>query len=215
MISVLYPIWYELRESLMQYLLVCPVYLLLECLLCRRYRRKGISYGKGFVIGWQLLMVLLITMFSFTGTAGLEDVLRFGTSMIQEDSICSVIADRLTLEMLLNVLLFIPLGVVLPLLWDNHGVLQNVICGFLLSMLIEFSQLFNFHATDINDLLMNTAGSFLGYIIFLVFFRKVTVLQAQTSDKLTIAGLGSMMLAFAVYFLLASPISITLLSWLY
>ncbi|MCD8356861.1 MAG: VanZ family protein [Clostridia bacterium] len=211
MISVLYALWSELWESLMHYLLACPVYLLLEWLLCRLYRRKGISYGKGFVVGWQLLMVLLITMFSFTGTAGLEDILRFGTSMIQESSICGVIADKLTLEMLLNILLFIPLGVVLPLLWDNHGVLQNVICGFLLSMLIEFSQLFNFHATDINDLLMNTAGILLGYMIFLVFFRKITVFQAHTSDKLIIAGLGSIMLAFAVYFLLASPIWTTLL----
>ena len=100
----------------------------------------------------------------------MEDVWRFGTSLLANDGICATVADRLTAEMLLNLLLFVPLGVLLPLLWNNHGALQNVVCGFLLSMLIECSQLFNHRASDINDLLMNTIGICLGYGIFLLFF---------------------------------------------
>ena len=50
-------------ESLLQYAVVCPIFFLLEWLLCRLYRRQGIAYGKGFVVGWQLLMLLLTAMF--------------------------------------------------------------------------------------------------------------------------------------------------------
>ncbi|MDO4287220.1 MAG: VanZ family protein [Eubacteriales bacterium] len=200
MISVFY-----LGQILLDYLIVCPVFLLLEWILCRIYRRQGIAYSRGFVIGWQLLALLLTAMFSVTGTAGVDDVIRFGTSMIQKQEIYMQLSDQLTAEMLLNVLLFIPLGVMLPLLWNNCGFLQTVGTGFLLSGLIELSQLFNFRATDINDLLMNTIGVLLGYVIFLLFFRRVTVCLADTSDTITIAGWGSCLLAFAVYALLASP----------
>lgn len=202
-------------ESLLQYAVVCPIFFLLEWLLCRLYRRQGIAYGKGFVVGWQLLMLLLTAMFCFTGTAGVEDVWRFGTSLLANDGICATVADRLTAEMLLNLLLFVPLGVLLPLLWNNHGALQNVVCGFLLSMLIECSQLFNHRASDINDLLMNTIGICLGYGIFLLFFRRMAVFQAQTADKLTIAAMGSIGLAFACYVLLASPLWTWMLMRLY
>ena len=139
----------------------------------------------------------------------------FGTSLLANDGICATVADRLTAEMLLNLLLFVPLGVLLPLLWNNHGALQNVVCGFLLSMLIECSQLFNHRASDINDLLMNTIGICLGYGIFLLFFRRMAVFQAQTADKLTIAAMGSIGLAFACYVLLASPLWTWLLMRLY
>ena len=209
------PVLFHGLESLLQYAVVCPVFLLLEWLLCRLYRRQGIAYGKGFVVGWQLLMLLLTAMFCFTGTAGVEDVWRFGTSLLANDGICATVADRLTAEMLLNLLLFVPLGVLLPLLWNNHGALQNVVCGFLLSMLIECSQLFNHRASDINDLLMNTIGICLGYGIFLLFFRRMAVFQAQTADKLTIAAMGSIGLAFICYVLLASPLWTWLLMRLY
>lgn len=200
------PVLFHGLESLLQYVVACPVFLLLEWLLCRLYRRQGIAYGKGFVIGWQLLMLLLTAMFCFTGTAGVEDVLRFGTSLLAKDGICATVADHLTAEMVLNVLLFVPLGVLLPLLWNNHGLLQNVASGFLLSMLIEGSQLFNYRSSDINDLLMNTAGMCLGYGIFLLFFHRTEVCQAKAADKLTIAAMGSIGLAFACYVLLASPL---------
>lgn len=173
---------------------------------CAGYTADSIAYGKGFVIGWQLLMLLLTAMFCFTGTAGVEDVLRFGTSLWAKDGICATVADHLTAEMVLNVLLFVPLGVLLPLLWNNHGLLQNVASGFLLSMLIEGSQLFNYRSSDINDLLMNTAGMCLGYGIFLLFFHRAEVCQAKAADKLTIAAMGSIGLAFACYVLLASPL---------
>lgn len=200
------PVLLEGLSGLLQYAVVCPIFFLLEWLLYRLYRRQGIKCQQGFWIGWQLLMLLLISMFQITGTAGIEDVIRLGTSLMEKDGICAVLADQMTMEMLFNVILFIPLGTFLPCLWNNHGFVQNIVCGFLLSLLIECSQLFNYRSSDINDLLMNTIGMCIGYGIFILFFHRVTVCQAQSEDKLTIAAMGSISIAFLCYVLLASPL---------
>ena len=69
------------------------------------------------------------------------------------------------LETALNVLLFVPLGLMLPLLWKRFrdGRLA-VLYGFTLSLAVEAAQLFSGN-TDIDDLLTNTLGTFLGYLI--------------------------------------------------
>ena len=68
---------------------------------------------------------------------------------------------------LLNVLLFIPLGLGLPLLWKDFGIWwKTVLFGFFLSALIEFAQIFTYRATDINDLMTNTLGTAVGYLLF-------------------------------------------------
>ena len=64
----------------------------------------------------------------------------------------------------LNVLLFFPLGLSLPLLWKSfRNARYTLLLGFSASLLIEFLQIFTHRATDINDLLTNTAGTILGY----------------------------------------------------
>ena len=48
---------------------------------------------------------------------------------------------------------------------------KTVSIGFLFSLFIEAAQLFSFRATDIDDLLMNTMGTWLGYLLFLAINR--------------------------------------------
>lgn len=67
---------------------------------------------------------------------------------------------------LLNVLLFLPLGMMLPLLWaDFRSLWRTLLAGFGISFFIEVLQLFSFRATDVNDLITNTAGTLGGYCI--------------------------------------------------
>jgi glycopeptide antibiotics resistance protein len=66
-------------------------------------------------------------------------------------------------------LLFIPFGFFLPLLWEQYRPLwKTVSCGFLLSLAIELSQLFNHRISDIDDLLTNTLGAFAGWLLWLL-----------------------------------------------
>ena len=66
----------------------------------------------------------------------------------------------------LNVLLFVPLGMMLPLLWaDFRPLWKTLLAGFGISFFIETLQLFSLRATDINDLMTNTAGTLVGHCI--------------------------------------------------
>ena len=67
---------------------------------------------------------------------------------------------------LLNVLLFVPLGIFLPLLWKQFDYFwKTALAGFLFSSLIETMQLFTYRATDVNDLMTNTLGTCLGFLL--------------------------------------------------
>ncbi len=66
----------------------------------------------------------------------------------------------------LNVLLFVPLGWFLPLLWQEFSTLPRAaLCGLVLSLAIEILQIFTFRLTDVNDLIANTAGALVGYLL--------------------------------------------------
>ncbi|MCL2539722.1 MAG: VanZ family protein [Oscillospiraceae bacterium] len=68
---------------------------------------------------------------------------------------------------LLNVLLFFPLGILLPLLWPHANKFKYILFSSLaLSLFIELSQLYGFRLADVDDLIMNTTGSLLGYLIY-------------------------------------------------
>ena len=65
---------------------------------------------------------------------------------------------------ILNIIMFMPLGFLLPLIWENfRNAKKVVLMGFLMSLTIEICQLFNIRTTDIDDLMMNTLGALVGY----------------------------------------------------
>ena len=67
---------------------------------------------------------------------------------------------------LLNVVLFFPLGLCLPLFWGPfRRMWRTLVFGFLVSFLIEFLQIFTYRASDVNDLITNTLGTLLGWCI--------------------------------------------------
>lgn len=70
------------------------------------------------------------------------------------------------LGMILNVVMLIPFGVFLPIYFKKFQSLSaTLLAGFGMSLFIEILQLFTFRATDIDDLIMNTMGTVIGYAI--------------------------------------------------
>ena len=77
-------------------------------------------------------------------------------------------------DTLLNVLLFVPLGIFLPALYKNyHRIGKVALAGLLISASVEAAQLFGSGATDINDLITNTIGTCLGFGIYRILHRAV------------------------------------------
>ncbi|MGE7857922.1 MULTISPECIES: VanZ family protein [Bacillus] len=71
---------------------------------------------------------------------------------------------------LLNVVLFMPLGFLLPMIWPHFRKMKNTVCaGSLFSLAIELNQLLNNRITDIDDLFTNTLGAMVGYVLYRTF----------------------------------------------
>ena len=68
-------------------------------------------------------------------------------------------------QILYNILAFVPLGILLPMLGRRFQRLKIILlCGFLLSVLIESTQfLLHLGWCDIDDVINNTAGAVIGY----------------------------------------------------
>lgn len=77
-----------------------------------------------------------------------------------------------TLQYIENMILFLPLGLLLPLLFPRYQKLRYcVLYCFLFSLAVELWQLFSFRVTDSDDLIMNTLGAVAGYGIFSLIRR--------------------------------------------
>lgn len=72
-----------------------------------------------------------------------------------------------------NVLIFLPMGFLPPLLWRRLRHLWTVIpLAAGASCLIECLQLFLGRSVDVDDLILNTMGGLLGYLLFCLLPRK-------------------------------------------
>ena len=70
-------------------------------------------------------------------------------------------------HLLLNILLFVPLGVALPFICSHTTFIKTVLIGFSMSLLIEFVQFFLGRECEIDDLICNTIGAAIGYLLYL------------------------------------------------
>lgn len=114
--------------------------------------------------------------------------------------------------MVLNVLMFVPFGAFLPIYFAKfRKVSATVLAGVLMSFTIELFQLFTFRVTDIDDLIMNTLGTLLGYGIgaVIVHNQKEESADHDVMKLIAIIGIGIVVVAFvneplttAVYHLL-------------
>ena len=81
-----------------------------------------------------------------------------------------------------NLLMFVPTGIIVPILFKKFDSFRmTVLTGFLLSLTIEWTQLFiPDRVTDIDDLIVNTLGAALG---FAVYYTVKRCRRKETSNR--------------------------------
>lgn len=93
---------------------------------------------------------------------------------------------------LLNVLLFIPLGFFLTILWKRYrSFFRTVGFGFGFSLFIELSQLFTRRATDVNDLITNTSGAALGWCLGRAVLRLFPAIRPSWKTRELLVSVGT------------------------
>jgi len=73
------------------------------------------------------------------------------------------------LNLTANIMLFSPLGFFAALIWKKyHSVKKVITLGLSVTCLIEFIQYFIGRSSDIDDILLNTFGTVIGYVVLLI-----------------------------------------------
>jgi len=136
------------------------------------YKKKEVVKFRGHFFLVFIFAVYIFAVFHFTGAGTIFDAKLYGLEIKAgqlnflpfSDTNIDIVAY------LLNIILFLPFGFLLPYIWPNfNGLKRIVISGFSFSLLIEISQLLNNRRTDIDDLLLNTLGALFGYLLFRLF----------------------------------------------
>lgn len=137
------------------------------------YKYKKIPHTKGRFLKLAIFTLYIFAVFYFTGAGTIFDLKRYGIRLnAGEINLLPFSKDIDIAAYFLNVLLFVPFGFLLPFIWPHINKLKyTVLSGFSFSLLIEISQLFNNRRTDVDDLLMNTLGTLIGYLLFRVFIN--------------------------------------------
>ncbi len=136
----------------------------------KRIRCAGIFL---FALYMGMLVYFLFFAESYGRAGELEREYRYNLKLFREIHRFWVYRDQVgTLAMVLNifgnVVGFIPFGYILPII--DHRLrnwLLIVVNGFSLSLCVEVAQLiFRVGSFDVDDLMLNTLGALLGYILF-------------------------------------------------
>lgn len=71
-----------------------------------------------------------------------------------------------------NVIIFIPIGILLPMIYTRYRKLFNILkISLALTFFIEFIQFFIGRSVDIDDLMLNVSGAVVGYVIWKNYLR--------------------------------------------
>ena len=87
-------------------------------------------------------------------------------------------------QLALNVVMTVPLGFLWPLVRGKKGVWRAVLAAFLLSLCIELLQplLTTNRTSDITDVIANTTGGLVGYLLFLPVGRPLLRLCREKKE---------------------------------
>ncbi len=153
---------YALYELLSQFL---PF---LAMLLFLRRTRK---YGRSYDVFAVLFALYVICVFHVTGAGTLYDAFTWRFRGMSVNLIpFSQEIDPVGYG--LNVLMCMPFGFLVPLIWRRLAKAGPVLlAGLSFSLLIELSQTLCARGTDVDDLIMNTIGALLGFLMYQVWNR--------------------------------------------
>lgn len=152
-----------------------------------RWKKRGFNVKESLhEIGFLLFVCVLIGLFSQTiiPKLGVEQVYGTGVNLqlfrVVKETYNAIVYlgfwQPFYINFLGNIILFMPIGFLLPLLYRRMVYFPNtVIIGLCISLFIEITQIPQNRSSDVDDLWLNTLGALLGYICYLFIHRRFPV----------------------------------------
>ncbi|ANC18104.1 VanZ family protein [Bacillus cereus] len=131
-----------------------------------------------------VFLFYLSLVYKVTQIATVWDISRYET-WIRVNQINLTLFDTAgSTTYLLNIVLFMPVGFLLPTIWPQFRKMKNTVCaGFFFSLAIELNQLLNNRITDVDDLFTNTLGAIIGYVLYKVLYTALFKLILKREEK--------------------------------
>ena len=148
--------------------------------------------------GWMVLLTLYLNaMYIVIGVPGVQYICWDPTLNLIPFQDFSA---RNMEGMVLNAIMFAPLGFLLPAYFERYrhwG--RTLAAGFLTSLTVELIQLFTFRATDVDDLIMNTLGTLVGFLLAKLVLRRRTAVYRGKKDWLELVIVNGIVLLAIVF----------------
>lgn len=165
----------------------------LICRLCIWIRHRTIDWRREAILLLMYINLAVIIRFVFFPLGRINGKIQpliFNASNIFPFKIILIpfvgMFDYLTKQIMLvnvlgNIAMFIPTGIILPIISRKLDCFGKVVAvGALISLCIEVLQLlFSERTTDINDLILNTIGTAIGFVIFILTKKAIKRKSAQ------------------------------------
>lgn len=163
-----------------------PLFLFLYLTVYKRNLRKSVLYC--------LFCLYLSAVFVLVG---IPNVTYFRPGLkLNLVPFVGIVADLK--NSILNVALFVPLGIFLPVLWERYRKLGSaILLGLGSSLSIELLQMLTYRATDVNDLITNVLGTVFGFWIAKPLADKLSPIAKGSGEVCSL-----WLLAFSVMFFL-------------
>lgn len=136
--------------------------------------RRIRAFGKVLFVLYIIFLIYFLCLAEWYGRTGTGEEYRYNLELFKE--IRRFITYREQLGMFAvfanlfgNILIFVPYGFFISMAAVRRGFFKTLFLSFGLSLCVETVQLFTrVGSFDVDDILLNTAGGVLGYILFAV-----------------------------------------------
>lgn len=158
------PITDIITRSLSGFIFTFPIIILYYLFLGKAKRKQTyLHIIAAVVFCYYLLGILTVTGIGFTKSVKFSPNLSF---------IPFIGMITGPIDTMLNVILFVPMGLFLPLLYKKYNSIKKVaLTGFIFSLSVEIVQMFGWGSSDINDLITNTIGVCIGYLLSMLIAK--------------------------------------------
>lgn len=165
--------------------------------------KSGFKFTKYHWFTIAMFSLYIACVYYFTDTGTMYDIVyEHYTDMKYQINIIPFSKEINIVYYVLNVFLFVPFGVLAPIIWKKMDNIKNIVSvSFMFTLIIELSQLLNRRSTDIDDIILNVFGAVIGYCLFKLW-DKLTKSQFQVNSPFVIEMIVCIIVIFVARFFL-------------
>ena len=137
-------------------------------------RKYSGRWGKVLFLLYVVFLIYFLFLAEWYGRTGISEEYRYNLELFREIKRFIIYREQLGAFAVFanlagNILIFVPYGFFISVASRERGFFKTLFFSMGLSLCVEIIQLFTrVGSLDVDDILLNTIGGVLGYIIFLI-----------------------------------------------